>query len=300
MKKLNKYIILMLLIGLGSFLSLGGFTYAKYVYNSIWEYYLKAMGFYFSSDYLGTTAIKNVNSQWDGQSVHFNVKNNLNESVITKNNIEYSVVCTLDEASSTYAACQLNGTELNTYDGVLESVQACVNRTGDQVDVSLYNQEDCEAGNYDWEDQVVAQDLYFDVVLTNQNHKIEDVVANITVTSNSPYRKVLIGDFMLHKSSMKEDEIKTDYKSYSNYDKLIISNSYSEDKCIKVSWDANKLLIDANSDEYSASVTDENDYINEIKFNIGAKNSLNYRFYKRVFDAEYDVTEFTITEDVGC
>jgi hypothetical protein len=103
----------------------------------------------------------------------------------------------------------------------------CSNTTNDGIDVSLFDETDCELGGYDWVDEVVINDLYFDVILTDINYELEDVVVNITVTSTSPYSKTISGDFILHKPSMEEDNITMDYKNYLDYDMLIISNSYS-------------------------------------------------------------------------
>jgi uncharacterized protein YktB (UPF0637 family) len=91
-----------------------------------------------------------------------------------------------------------------------------------------------------------------------------------------------------------------EYKNYSNYDKLIISNSYTSTKCVRITWDANKLSINALESAFSSYATDTNGYINEIKFNIGGKNSLSYIFYKKIFNTTYNVSEFQLEESSGC
>jgi hypothetical protein len=283
-----------------SFLCIYGFTFAKYVSDSVWNYYLKSKGFYFSSDYLGSNVVKNANNLWDGSSVHFNIKNNLNQTVITNYDIGYSIACTIQGDAASHTECHVNGTNSNTQDGVLPSLQACVNSTTDGIDVSSYTKEDCESGNYDWVNQISTKDLYFDVVLTDVGYELKDVIVNVTVTSTAPYRKTLIGDFTLHKSTMEEDKLIMNYNNYSNYGRLIISNSYSNAKCVSVTWDTNKLLINADSTEFSSYEVDSNNYINKIKFNIGAKANLSYIFYKKDFNATYNVTDFSIEESSGC
>jgi hypothetical protein len=286
------------LLIVGSFLCIYGFTYAKYVANSVWDYYLKSKGFYFSSDYLDSSLVRNVNNLWDGGSVNFNIKNNLNENVITSYDINYSLTCTIIGDAASHAECHMNGTSTNTQNGVLASFQTCSNTTGDGIIVSTLNKTDCELGGYDWISQVAVKDLYFDVVLTDTNYELKDVTVNVTATSTSPYRKALSGDFVLHKTDIEENKVTMNYKNYSNYDRLIISNSYTSNKCVRITWDSNKLLI--NSSEFSSFATDSNGYINEIKFNIDAKKSLSYIFYRRDFDMTYDVTEFLIEETTGC
>jgi hypothetical protein len=300
MRKLKRNIYLILFILIGSLICICGFTFAKYVSNSVWDYYLKSKGFYFSSDYLGSSVVKNVNNLWDGGSVHFNLKNNLNDAVITNYDIDYRVTCTVMGDASTYAACRMNGTTQNVQDGVLSSFQACGNYTGDNVDVSALNKTDCELGGYDWEDQVAIKDLYFDVILTDSNYELNDVVVNVTATSMAPYSKTISGDFTLHKSNITGPNVTMEYKNYSNYDKLIISNSYPSTKCVKITWDANKLSINALENAFSSYATDTNGYINEIKFNISGKNSLSYIFYRKNFNTTYNVSEFQLEETSGC
>lgn len=300
MKKFKKYFHLGLLIIMGSLLGFFSFTYAKYISKSVWDYYLKTVGFYFYSDNLGFTAVKNIDNLWDGESVYFNIKNNLNQTVITNYDIGYTAVCTVTGEAASYSTCHMNGSGTDTYTGILSSIKICINSTTDGIDVSGYDEETCELGGYDWTSRISTQDLYFDVVLTNQSYEISDVVVNVEVTSTSPYNKTLIGEFTLHKRNVEEHAVTLNYDNYSNYDRLIIFNSHSSNKCVKITWDASKLIIDADSSEFISYATDLNGYINEITLNINAKNNLSYIFYKRDFDAVYNVTEFTIEETTGC
>ncbi len=301
MKNKKKHIILILALLVSSLAVIYGITSAKYISNSVWNYYLKSKGFYFSSEQLSSSSVvKNVDSQWDGGSVNFNIKNNLNQTVITDYNIGYTASCTVTGDAAAYAECRMNGTASNTQDGVLSSLQACSNTTGDEVDVSSFDKTNCELNGYDWINQIVTKNLYFDVVLTNTNYEITDVVVNVTVTSTSPYSKTLSGDFTLHKAASKGDDVTLSYKNYSNYDRLIVSNPSSSIKCVKVTWDTSKLIINADSSQYSSAATDLNNYINEIKFNINAKDSLSYIFYSKSFSTTYTVSEFTVEETEGC
>jgi len=301
MKNKRKHIILIIVLLFTSIAVIYGITSAKYISNSIWNYYLKSKGFYFSSEQLSSgTVVQNADSQWDGGSVNFSINNSLNENVITDYDIGYNASCTITDEAAAYAQCRMNGTASNTQDGILSSLQACRNATGDNVDVSAFNKTNCELGGYDWINQIATKNLYFDVVLTDTNYKINDVVVNVTVTSTSPYSKTLRGDFKLHKADTKGDNVTLSYKNYSNYDRLIVSNPSSNTKCVKITWDASKLIINADSSSYSSSATDTNNYINQIKFNINAKDSLSYIFYSKSFSTTYDVNEFTIEETDGC
>lgn len=297
---MKKYIFLMLFIIIGSFLFTYGPTYAKYVSNFFWDYYFHSKGFYFYSDHLSFEETKKVNSIWNGESIPFNLKNNLNQTVITNYDIEYRIVCTVTGEVSSYAECHLNGSESNIEDGILPAHHVCYNSTGDGIDVSSFDEEECKLKDYEWRTQIVIQDLYFDVVLIDDEYELTEVVVNVTVTSTNPYQKTLSGNFHLYKNNITEDDLIMKYDNYTNYDRLIISNSYSETKCVEVSWDASKLIIDADYSQFSSYSTDSNGYINKIKFNIGPKNSLSYIFYKKDFDITYDVSEFTINQSDGC
>lgn len=296
MKKIRNYIILILLVGFGSFIYFYGETFAKYVSNLVWDYYLKSKGFYFSSDYLSTSSIKTIDSKWDGESVHFSIKNNLNQSVITDYDIEYEVTCVVTGDAANHSECRMNGTELNTVEGILIPTELCVNNTEDQVDVSLFDKTTCETGSYDWTNQITTNDLYFDIVLTDVQYELKDVTVEVETTSKTPYRKILIGEFVLHKMDRQENTLTMEYNNYANYDRLIISNTYATNKCVKVMWDDTKLIIDSNLGIDSNS----NGYAEEIKFNIDAKKSLSYIFYKRDFGEVYTVDDFTIEETSGC
>ena len=300
MKKVKRKILVVLVVLVGGFLCFNNFTYAKYIANFVWDYFLKARGFYFTSDYLGSTVVKNVDNLWDGESVHFNIKNRLNQTVITNFDIEYTVTCSLNDEVSDYAECDINEEGSNVYEGTLESIQYCVNNTKDGVDVTESTEEECKNSEYDWIVEPVEEDLFFDIVLTDPEYKISDLIVTINATSSAPYNKTLTGDFILHKKDMVENIVSLEFNNYADYDSLIISNSYSVNKCVKVNWDSSKLLINADASVFSSYATDSNGYINEIKFNIGPKKSLSYLFYRKNFNMIYDTTEFLIEEDNDC
>lgn len=300
MSKIKKNIVVITLIIIGIFVCFYGFSLAKYVSNSIWDYYLKSKGFYLSSDNLGSEVVKNVDNLWDGGSVYFNIRNSLNQTVVTNYDINYKVKCTIKGDAAQYAECRINGTEFNEQEGVLNSFQKCINNTENGIDVTDLNKTDCELGGYEWVNQIATKDLYFDVVLTDEQHEISDIVVNVTVNSTSPYKKTLTGDFILNKRNIEEEKISLNYKNYLNYDRLTVSNSYQEIKCVKVTWNADNLIIDTDSSNYSSYETNTDGYINEIKFNINGNDTKNYIFYKRNLQETYNVTGFSIEEDSGC
>lgn len=296
--KKHKFKIMILIISF--FIGILSFTYGKYVSNSIWNYYLESNGFYLSSENLGDTTLKNVNNLWNGDSVFFNIKNSLNSSVATGYDINYTATCTIEGEAATKAKCNLNGSDSNVQDGVLTSIQNCENNSTDGIDVSNYNKETCELEGYKWKNETVENKLYFDIVATDPEYTLTDLVVNITLTSNSPYRKTLSGNFILHKSDITTEKISLNYKNYNNYDRLVVSNSFQSEKCIKITWDSNKLSINEDINSFSSYMSDSNGYINEIKFSINGKDSKSLMFYKKIFSQNYNVEEFSVEETSGC
>lgn len=299
MNKNKKYMFIGLFILVAILLAINGISYAKYASNSLWNYYLKSKGFYFSSEELSLNSSKNINNMWDGGSTYFSISNNLNQSVVTEHDINYKVTCTIDGETSASNNCYMNGTNSNIYEGVLSTYQACTNNTEDNIDTTSFNQTNCELGGYNWENQVSTKELYFDVV-NSEGQDINDIIVNITAESISPYSKALNGKFILHRLLSNDGSIKMNYMNYSDYDQLLILNSFDDDRCIQVSWNSNDLLIDVDPAKVVSYITDSDGYINKIKLNIGAKNSLNYIFYKRNLLSSYDVSSFILEELDSC
>ena len=103
---------------------------------------------------------------------------------------------------------------------------------------------------------------------------------NISVTSTSPYKKTIEGNFILKKDKSLNGSINTQYNNYADYDRLIISNNYTTNKCVSISWNSTKLLIDTPVNNIKESETDLNGYINRIILEMSPKDSTSFKFYK--------------------
>lgn len=298
MKKSTKY--MMLIIILLSIISIitYGYTYAKYVSNHAWNYYLGTKGFYFSSEQLATTKITNVNNNWNFDSTYFTLKNSENDFLISDYDIEYTVKCTIQNEASNYSKCVLNGSDSDKFTGIISSSSRCRN-TIDETDVSTYSQEECESKGYDWYIQENYKDLYFDIIKTGEEN-INYVSALIEVTTTSPYSKTLLGEFNLSSSEMQESALKINYQEFDNYSRVVISNSYDENKCVKLNWNSDNLRIDETNENILSYQYDSNNYINEINFNINKKDSISYIFYKTDFTKTYDYQQFSLIETNQC
>lgn len=289
MKKNKKTIILFILISACMCYCITSF--ARYSSSSIWNYYLTSHEFYFSSDNLGDSQ-KNVNTLWDGNSVHFNIKNNISQNLITTNDIRYEATC---EVINEDATCTLNGTNSNEITGVLSNKSKCVNYI-DENDVSNYNKTECEINGYEWQNLQANQDMYFDIIPKEEN-ELTNVEVKITVNSTSPYKKSLTGIYELYKNKKDEGTIIKQYNIYKNYDELIITNSYDINKCVKIKFDCSKRIVDLE-DEMTGYETDELGYVKEFKISIESMKNKKITFYNKTPNNNND--DLIVEESSGC
>ena len=299
MKKRTKCLLLIVMIlGLISIVTYG-YSFAKYVSNSAWNYYLSTKGFYFSSEELGVNEITNVNSNWNYDSTYFNLKNSENDFLISDYDIDYTVKCTILDDASSYSKCLLNGTDSDTFSGTISSSGICINNI-DEKDVSSYTENKCKANDYEWKVQESYKNLYFDVVKTSDK-ELDYVSVLIEVTTTYPYSKTISGEFNLSSASVLEMGLNLSYMEYDNFSRVIITNSYDENKCVKLSLNSNDFRIDENNENISSFSYDDNGNINEIKFNINKKVNLSFIFYKTDFSKEeYDYNAFSLVETNDC
>ena len=287
--KHRKYLIIIFLSTLALMVVYFGTTYAKYVYKEAHNYYLQSKGFYFTSDYLDVNTKQTVNNYWDGSSVYFNIKNNINESIVTDYDINYKVKCTTNNANAT---CNLNGSGKNEIDGVLKLNAVCENNTSDGVDTSTFTYEECSSNGYTWNNMVVSEEMYFDIV----GDDISRVNVNLEISSISPYKKTLVGKFILNKVKTTTD-IDIKYKDYSEYGILNLRNNSNTTRCVVVSFDPNNLLVNEYNTAKSYTKNSDN-YIDSLTISINSSSSANYKFYKKN-NITYDASSFTIV-DIDC
>lgn len=287
----KKFILVFCLSGIGLCFLLTCF--ARYSSSSVWNYYLESHGFYFTSDFLGND-IKNVDTLWDGNSVHFNLRNSSNDNLITEYDIRYNVSC--EVLSDIPVLCKLNGTNSSNYTGILSSNSRCVNNI-DNVDVSLFNKTECEIKGYDYENLSVNQDLYFDIV-PESGYELSNVDVKITVNSVSPYKKSISGIFSLFKNSRDMGSISKSIIDNALYDDLILTNSYDTRKCVNVKFDSSKRIVDL-FDGMSNVLSNDSGYVKEFNISIDGMSNKKIRFYNKDFSSNYNVDDFVVTE-TGC
>lgn len=294
MKKRKDKIILILLIIVVLAVATT-FTLGKYVYNSIWNYYLESKEFYFESDLLDINNKKNSILTWDGSNINFVLKNSSNKELISEYDISYKITCTVLNEEANYIDCVLNGTDSSVFNGSLSNVSYCVNNIDDE-DVTSFDKKQCEIDGYTWKEEITSKNNYFNLVLKDNSKNIDEVSVKITAESINPYHKTLVGVFNLNKVDQNDTGLITHYEKYIEYDELSVINNSSSDKCLSINFDTNNYLFDLESNSYLEYATDSNDKINQIKIKVYKQSSSNYIFYKINDEKEYSINDFVVEE----
>ena len=73
--KNKKKIIILTIVFCVTLVVTAALTFSKYVYNSVWSYYLQSRGVYFSSDSLDLNNKKNSILTWDGNDLIIELSN---------------------------------------------------------------------------------------------------------------------------------------------------------------------------------------------------------------------------------
>lgn len=299
--KLNKKHFLVITVVVIALLIQASFiTYGKYISNSIWEYYLKSKGFYFSSELLSIDNQTTVNSNWDGSSVEFSLNNNLNDLIAASSDIEYELECNIISEANEYADCVLNDTTLNKITKVLKSEAICENKTTDLVDTKLLTKEECTEQNYDWVFKPVMDDNYFSILLNNNNYSLKEVTVEIKATSKKPFERVLTGQFVLNKNTLMENQITHQYTRFDNYGALVITNSNDVDTCLSIKWDPQKFTLISDKSLFTELKENSEQVINEGKLLSSKKSGLEIRFIQSNPLINYGNENFIVTKETAC
>ena len=272
-----------------------GITYAKYVSNSVLNYYLNSKGFYFRSNDLTAETKNNVDTSWDGNKVSFTINNSSNKSLATEYDIQYEITCAIEETDTT-KVCYLNGTNSSKVTQTLSADFACKDTTNNK-DVSSLDESTCTKQGYTWTAIPSTSTNYFEVVDIN-GKDVDTANVIITATSTSPYKKTIKGKYTLNKDKSELGTLSLKYETKTHYENVIVTNSYNEDKCIKLTWNSDNLVID-NSNSMQ-TIENDNKYINGVIFKLNKKDSTNFIFYKQDKSKTYSEADFALVESTEC
>lgn len=270
-------------------------TSAKYVYNSVWNYYLKSKGFYFESDLLSIDTKKNSLLKWDGSNINFILKNSINPELISDYDISYKLSCDVLGEEANYIGCILNDTGSSIFNGSLSNKEYCFNDK-DAEDVSLLDKTECEVNGYVWTREVTSKNNYFNLFLKDGTKSIDEVSVQITAQSMYPYHKTLKGIFNLNKIEEVESEFEVNYQNFNEYDEVIIVNKTTADKCFSIGFSSSDYLFDITNYSILNSTFDETNKYNTINVKVEKQKSMNYEFYKINSQKQYSIDDFAIEE----
>lgn len=295
--KNKKKIIILAIVFCTALVVTAALTFSKYVYNSVWGYYLQSRGFYFSSDSLDTNNKKNSVLTWDGSDLIIDLSNSENDSLVSEYDISYTASCEILGEEKEYLSCNLNNTGKSSYSGVLSSASICMDSKGSK-DVSDLIKSQCELGGYTWKIEKTTKQIGFNVELNDETKSIDEVSVQIIVESTAPYKKTLKGLFNLN---LKEEETEYNiyYQDYDNYNEVTVTNKINQDACFNLSFDSKKNLYDNSSSGVVETYTAGDKSINKLKIKVNKESSSSFIFYKIKSDEIYSIDDFTL-EKIDC
>lgn len=289
----NKKVSIVILLFLLVFLGIGT-AFGRYIYNVIDNYILETKGFYFNSSILAVNTKEYKVNNWDGVNSYdltIDLNNRKNSLKSTEVDIEYNI----EVSCSDDVICQVN------------------------KDTSIIYKD-------------VHTDSYQITITPNRNFESNETIEVVTsVTSTSPYKKVLSGKYIIgvETSDFSYDiedsvnnsymilnlvnsvpfyEVETAFGSYNVGDFIdleeydLLSDS-DKDKCfsaiVTVKFDPNLVFLDMTVNSYlhridgseKTDVIDGYEYISEYKFKVPATSSEEILFYKSDKKKDYTYPE---------
>lgn len=289
----NKKVSIVILLFLLIFLGIGT-AFGRYIYNIIDNYILETKGFYFNSSILAVNTKEYKVNNWDGVNSYdltIDLNNRKNSLKSTEVDIEYNI----EVSCSDDVVCQVN------------------------KDTSIIYKD-------------VHTDSYQITITPNRNFESNETIEVVTsVTSTSPYKKVLSGKYIIGVetndfsydiedsvnnsymilnlvNSVPFYEVETAFGSYNvgdfiDLEEYDLLNDNDKDKCfsaiVTVKFDPNLVFLDMTVNSYlhridnseKTDVIDNYEYISEYKFKVPATSSEKILFYKSDKKKDYTYPE---------
>lgn len=296
-KKASIIVLCVLVFGL-----IASFTFARYIYNVVYDYILETKGFYFNSSILSVNNKTYRINNWDGVNNYpltIDLNNRKNSLIKTDVDIAYdirvecssNVSCTLNKESGIVDIGDGVDSYTITVDPIVEF---------DENDVATVRTYATSTSPYK---QTISATYIIGVVKKMFTYDIKDapneIFCTLNLTNSIAYYRVEEA-FNGHRVG---DVIDLDeYNSLSDANK---------DKCysakITVTFDPNKLYLDMTANAYlnrigSVTTTRINNYnyVSSFTFKVGATTSEKIIFYKanRTLDYTYPIVNETSIIDV--
>lgn len=263
---------------------------ARYTNYQEFNHLYESSKFYFSSNNLDSENKYNVINYYDFNNITFNLKNSLNEEQISQYDLEYEITCEVKDEANEYYKCLIDDKDNNVLKSELKKKITCVE------DINL-TEEECTEQKYTKKLTENIKEHTFKLEKIKDNYELDNVTVSLKATTKKPFTYLLEGTYILNLNTNIKDTILinnlNDTKSSCEY---LISNTYKENKIIKLNINTTNLIIDETSKIYLdkiASTTNVDNYINSITFNLNTNNSLKINLYKKDFDSECTTTNLT-------
>jgi hypothetical protein len=288
--KKNNYLLITVAVLLLAVIITRGFSHARYASNAIFNYYLSSKGFYFESDDLSFDTKKNIDTMWDGDKVHFSLSNSANGALAAETDISYKVTCVVDEEDTT-KECLVNGTGSSEYEATLSAIYGCSDGGTDYAT--------CLASDKDWLAKESTAELYFEVI-DSSGADVLNANVLLSVVSTKPYKKELSASYKLIRDNSEIGGLSMEYEEGNTRSILIVTNSYNEDKCVSVSWNASDFAFDQNSNVVLGTGKDAGGVINSAYFKMNKMDSVPMYFYEKDTSVNHSELSFNLVESNLC
>lgn len=258
------------------------FSYGRFIYNGIRNYYLSTKSFYFNSDKMSDNESYYQLDNWSGVdpvTITFNMDSKKNNLVASPDNIEYDI----DYECSTNVTCVaskesgliMNGTHTDNFTITMTPNTNLYEGDYIELEVSASATEPYE--------KTISGRFKINVGEIGLSYEIQDepgrAYLDFNITNTLDYYKVL-----------------TPFGTHNQNDKIEISEYLSlspenKRKCasavINLSFDPSVLRLDMTNEAFLQAITNSSslmsdgyDYLNSVTFGVEALSSTSVRFYK--------------------
>lgn len=290
-RSLRSILFIVVLILMVTLIITRGYTYARYVSNAVFNYYLSSKGFYFESEDLTFDTKKHVDTMWDGEKIYFTLSNSANDALASEVDITYKVECFVND-EDTNKQCIVNGTGESSMEATLSASFGCSDGSNSTEEVCLENKKE-------WVSKPAIANVYFEVIdVTGAD--VLNANVDIIVTSIKPYSKELRANYSLLRDNNAIGNLSMIYEEGIVNSNLIVTNSYNEDKCVLVSWDPVDFSFDNKNANVLGYSSDIDGNINSVYFKITKMNSTNLEFFAKDSSVEYNELYFKLVESNLC
>ena len=258
------------------------FSYGRFIYNGLKNYYLSTKSFYFNSDKMSDNGSYYQLDNWSGVepvTITFNMDSKKNNLVASPDNITYDIEFSCSNNVTCVASKEtgliMNG---NNTDSFSITMTPNINLyEGDYIELNV------SASATDPYTKTISGRFKINVGEIGLSYEIKDepgrAYLDFDLTNTLDYYKVI-----------------TPFGSYNQNDKIDISeylslSSEDKKKCasavITLSFSPNLLRLDMTNEAFLQSITtstsimsDGYDYLNSVTFGVEALSSTSVRFYK--------------------